>query len=80
MQNADVVPVKETGKPKSFVQGQNFYQWAAQFCSLSLEPRISSMLRQFWEGRWCILSPAPTEVSELLGRERKSVQNILPCA
>lgn len=70
---------KETGKPKSFVQGQSFYRWAARSCSLS-RFGFPPTLRQFWEGRWYVLSPTPQEVSELLGHERKSVQNILPCA
>lgn len=45
-----MVTVKETGMPKSFEQGQGFYQWAAQFCSLSLNLWISSCVEALFGG------------------------------
>lgn len=68
-----MVLLKETGKPKSFAQGQSFCWWAAQFCSLSLSCFVFPPVQgQFWEGRWCVLSPAPKEVSEFLGHKTKT--------
>lgn len=72
----------EIGNPKALCRVWAFIR-AAQSFNLSLSPSLSTfihppVLQQFWEGSWCVPSPALKEVSELLGHERKICAKHLP--